>query len=372
LPISSQSKTKMKTKKTTKKFFCISKSKRHTAFFYREVHDAISLVSLVAITAVSIYFFLPQVRAAGLDSVTVSLSNETINADARVTVSFEVAGLSDGKDIKIYLGDNTGGDPWQRDGITTAHISCSDDGAGETYTPVAVNTATADTPMYAEWTATTVGAGATTVTCRIGNDGLNNPDNPASANGYSVAVITTDDSGAGIAYVGHSNDVNVAVAVLPNLSLTIGNADGTSCTTTGGITSCNLGTAQTTTVASGSYDVMVGTNAANGATISIEADGALRNGVDEIAGYVEDSGPITAGTNEYGMDLSADPTWNLLGDYADNASPIPTSFMNLATTAGAINIGGDNITVTHKAAIDSTVKALNYSQIVYWTAAANF
>lgn len=327
---------------------------------------------IVAIVFVSLHYFLPRLEAAGLDNVTVTLpGSEAVNADSQVQVAFEVGNLSNGETISIYLGEDTSGDEWQYDSITTSHVSCSDNGTGETYAPVAVNAATASQAMTVSFTATTVGAGATTVTCLIGNGGANNPNNPGAADGYSVAVATTDDSGAGIAYVGNANDVTVSVSMLKNLALTIDGADGTNCTTSSGITACNLGTALTTTVATGSYDVNVGTNADSGATMYIAEDGNLRNGANDINDITEDTGTVTAGTEEYGIAAVATANWTEQGNFTDDDTPIPSGPATVATSAGPIDYT-DEVAVTHRAAISAATLAMTYSHIVTWTATANF
>lgn len=361
-----------KLKKKIIRIFPFTPASKSAGRFFEVMHVWISVFVFASILGIALHFYLPIVRAGGLDNVAVSLSSETVNADAQVTVSFEVGNLSNGEAISIYLGEDTTGDEWNADSITTSHISCSDNGTGETYTPVSVNAATASDPMNVSFTATTVGSGATTVTCLVGNGGANNPNNPGAAGSYSVSVATTDDNGAGIAYVGNANDITVSVNMLSNLSLRIDNADGTRCTTASGITTCNLGTVLTTTVATGNYDVNVGTNATNGASMQINSDGNIRNGVEFIAPYIEDSGTITAGTEEYGIDVSADAAWTKQGVFTDDASPVPAVATAVATTAGPINIAGNDVTITHKAAIDSTVVALSYSHVVTWTATANF
>lgn len=311
------------------------------------------------------------VNATGIDDVTVTLSNEAVNTAAQVTVVFTFGTLVDGNVIKIYLGENTDGDEWQDNSITTSDIACSDDGTGEVYTVDSVTAATATVPMWTQITATTVGSGATQVTCTIGDDSPN-PINPISADGYSIAVVTTNDSGAGLAYVGSANDVTVSATVLSTLALTIDNADSTACTTSSGVTSCNLGVIITTTINTGNYDVNVGTNAANGASMKIAEDGNLRNGSDTIDDIVEDTGgTVTAGQEEYGIAVSADGAWTKQGDFTDDDTPIPTGPSNVATTAGPVAYDND-VTISHRVAVAVSTKALTYSHIVTWTATANF
>ena len=316
-------------------------------------------------------FFGPHARSAGLDNVTVSLSSETVNTDAQVTVAFAVGNLSDGDDITIYLGETTGSDEWQDDSITTAHIACSDDGSGETYTASAVTAATATTPFNVSWTATTVGSGAATVTCLIGDGGSNNPNNPVSADGYSVAVVTTNDSGAGIVYVGNANDITVTAQTLPNLSLTVDNPDGSACTTSSGLTGCDLGVVLTSVVNTGNYDVNVGTNATNGATLRVQQDQDMTSGGDTISPVVENT-TVTAGMEAYGIAVAADASWTETGDFTDDDTPLPSSATTVVTNAAPIDSTGDDVTITHRIAVGSSTVAGNYTQVTTWTATANF
>lgn len=339
--------------------------------FFTTGQRAIAIISVITLVLAMSYFPAPSANAAGIDNVTVTLSDETLNTASSVTVAFTFGTLINGNTVKIYLGEDTTGQPWQLNAVTTADISCSDNGTGETYTVNSVTAASASVPMWTQITATTVGAGATAVTCIIG-DGTPNPINPATtADGYSIAVVTTNDSGAGIAYVGNANDVTVSVTVLPNLSLTIDNSDGVKCSTSGaGVTSCNMGTVLTTGVATGNYDVNVGTNAGSGATLQVAEDGNLRNGSDVITDVVEGN-TVTAGTTGYGVATVADGGWTEQGDFTDDDTPIATGPTTVATTAAPVAYTND-ITVTHRAAVDSTVKALTYSHTVTWTATANF
>ncbi|MBI5037578.1 MAG: hypothetical protein HZC01_02660 [Candidatus Kerfeldbacteria bacterium] len=330
-----------------------------------------TLVTLIAMLGVILVYPGTQVKAVGIDAVTASVpeGSDATGAAAAVTVTFESSVLSNGEVFTIYLGEDTTGDEWGLNAVATGDISCSDNGTGETYTVGSVNAASATLPMRTAITATTVGTGATTTTCVIG-DGTPNPTNPTVADGYSVAVVTSADSGAGIIYIGDANDVTVSVNVLPNLTLTIDNADGTNCTTSSGVTSCNLGTVLTTTVGQGNYDVNVGTNATSGATLQIAEDGNLRNGANEIADATEND-TIVAGTTDYGIAVASDGGWTEQGNFNDDDTPIPTGPATVATTAGAVAYTND-VTVTHKVAVDSTVPALVYSHIVTWTATANF
>jgi hypothetical protein len=333
-------------------------------------HHAISFIALAFVVGSVMWIRAQNSRAAGIDDVTVALSNEAVNTASTVTVVFTFGTLVNGNTIKIYVGDTTGGSPWQQNSITTSDISCSDNGTGESYTVDSITAAGASVPMWTQITATTVGSGASVVTCVLG-DGSPNPKNPTAAGNYSVSVVTTNDSGAGIAYVGSANDIVTSATALPNLTLTIDGADATACVTTSGVTACNLGTVTTGAVNTGYYDVNVGTNATNGATMKIAEDGNLRNGSDDINDVIENN-TVTLGTETYGVAVASDASWTEQGDFTDDDTPIPTGPANVATTSSPIASSGDDVTVTHRVAVSSATKALTYSHIVTWTATANF
>jgi hypothetical protein len=223
--------------------------------------------------------------------------------------------------------------------------------------------------MWTQITATTVGAGATVVTCVLG-DGTPNPINPTAADGYSIAVVTTSDSGAGIAYVGNANDVTVSATVLPNLTITIDNADASACVTTSGVTACNLGVVTTAAVNTGNYDVNVGSNATSGVTLTVDDEGNLRNGADDIDDITENT-TVAAGTEGYGIAVVADAGWTETSPFDDDDTPFSGSPQGVATTAAPVGYTND-VTITHRVAVGATTKALTYSHIVTWTATANF
>lgn len=310
-------------------------------------------------------------RAAGIDNVVVATSDsEATGGETRLVVTFTPTTSIAGGYIRIYLGENTAGDEFT-DGDADqsgADIACTQVGA--TFSGGAFAAASATVPMLYSINVAS-GGDTSAVSCTLGSGATDGPNLPAVADGYSVAVTTNSDAGAGIAYVGNANDVTVSATVLPNLALTIDGADASICVTTSGVTACNLGVVTTAAVNSGNYDVNVGTNATSGATLKITEDGDLRNGSDTIDDVTE-GGTVSAGAEEYGIALTSDAAWTEQGDFTDDDTPITTGTDDVATTSGPISISGDDVTVTHKVAVDSTTKALTYSHIVTWTATANF
>lgn len=335
---------------------------------------AITILVIMAMVATFNFLPLKQLQAAGIDNVTVSFTDsEAISTETRVVVQFTpTTALTVASTISIYLGETTAGDEFtdgdaDQDGTDMNCVQTD-----STFENQSQTDATATVPMlyYAE--VATVGAGTGAVTCTLGDGAADGPSNPGVADGYSIAVVTENDSGAGIGYVGNANDVTVSVNVLPNLTLTISTPDGTYCTTTSGVTSCNLGTVLTTAVASGSYDVDVGTNAGSGATVWVTENTDLDNALPADINDVSDN-EVTAGSEEYGLDVAeTGSAWAIDVFFENIDAPIEPPANEVATSGGPVDISTDNIDVTHEVAVATNTLALVYDHIVTWTATANF
>lgn len=334
-------------------------------FFSRNKIIGIIVILIMLTVWIGIYPPTKKAQAAGLSSVVTTLSSTVADAESKITVVFTPgAQLTDNETILVYIGEASGEDPWTDDDvdITAADVDCAQ---GATNWDAYVQTdATVTTPVTFGCTVDGAGeAGAVTVTL---GDGLGvDMWNPAGADIYTTVVVTTDDAGAGVVYVGDANKVDVSVTVLPNLSMMLDNA-GDGCSGTPVVT-CALGTVLTTTVAVGNYDINVGTNG-TGATVQIADDGDLGT----IDDFAEDSGAVSAGTEEYGLELSVDGAWGLQGNYSDNDTPIAGGATDLAIIGAAIAESGDDITVIHRVAVDSTTAAGLHSHTVTYTVTATF
>ena len=331
-------------------------------------------VSVVVILFLIGIWLMPtpkEARSAGIDTadIAIVLEDEAVNTAGNVDITFTWGTLTNGNTIDIYLGDVDGGSgEWQLNSVAAEDITCDDNGTGETYNGITVAAATATVPMKVHVVAQTVGATATATHCVIG-DNAPDPKTPTVAGSYSVAIVTTNDSGAGIAYVGNANDVTVSATVLPNLALTISNGDGAICVTSGGgITSCDFGVMTTSAIKEGSYRVGVGTNAASGATMNISESGDL-GVINDVA-----DGTVDAGSEEYG--ISAAPTntvgtWTLTSPYNTGDDPIEAP-AEVADSNAPVDMTLDYVTITHKIAIASTTPPGANSHTVIWTASATF
>lgn len=330
-----------------------------------------TLVALLSLTLWSLYAF--PARSAGISATITNTDSSAASAETRISVVFTPAtALVVTNTIKMYLGTNTGGVPFT-DGDADqsgADVSCAQ--SGTTFNTGTFAAASATVPMLYTMTVATVGAGTAAVTCTLGTGATDAPSLPATPDGYSVAVVTTSDTGAGIDYVGSSNLVTISAQVLPNLALTIGSADGTICTTTSSVTSCNMGVLTSAAVATGSYSLKVGTNAQTGATLLVLDDGDMRNGALTISDVVENN-TVTAGTEGNGLAVAAGTGWTEQSPFDDDDTPTTTSNQTVATTAAPVAVSGTtDVDITHRLAISTATEATTYQHIMTWTATATF
>lgn len=128
--------------------------------------------------------------------------------------------------------------------------------------------------------------------------------------------------------------------------------------------SINLGTLTNSVVSSDSSQILtITTNAFNGYTTTIQADGALRSGLNTINAVGD--GEVNAGSSEYGI-----RTTGTNGKTNSSDLGITTSAQTITQSTAAII--GDQVRVTYKASISGSVPTGSYGQTVTFTTTANF
>ncbi|MEO0077147.1 MAG: hypothetical protein ABIK19_05725 [candidate division WOR-3 bacterium] len=206
-----------------------------------------------------------------------------------------------------------------------------------------------------------------------GGDGDQQIKNPQTAQNN---VIIAADGGAPLSgkiavAIVDDDQVVVTATVEPTFTFTISQ------------NTCDLGTLTTSTVNECNYTLDAGTNAANGATITIQAisdgvnahlnkDGAPTTWIDD---YQEDTGKINAGTEAYGIDVNVTIgggcTWGAIDPFDDNPSPVPDSISPLVSSSVPVDTGCPT-EVVHKAAISELTEAGSYTQVVQYIATGTF
>jgi hypothetical protein len=207
---------------------------------------------------------------------------------------------------------------------------------------------------------------------------------PATAGNYTLNLlerITTSGqptvNSMDFIYVGALNEVNISASVDPSLSLALSS------------TTCDLGTLSAANIKTCNYNSTVSTNAANGYSAYIKADGAFRSATHNITDVGD--GAVTATSEEYGVSTTlAAETISQIND-ADSSgtytsadcstmdsqsaieatsAAITTGDQTFASSAAPIN--ADVATLCHAVGITPTTPAGSYAQLVTITVTGNF
>jgi hypothetical protein len=198
-----------------------------------------------------------------------------------------------------------------------------------------------------------------------------NADEKITLSGQSTASVDT------MIYVGNLNEVNISASVDPSLSLALSS------------TTCDLGTLSAANIKTCNYNSTVSTNAANGYSAYIKADGAFRSATHNITDVGD--GAVTATSEEYGVSttLAAETISQINdadGDFGytsadcttmDSQSAIEATSAAITTgdqtfASSAAPINADVATLCHAVGITPTTPAGSYAQLVTITVTGNF
>lgn len=175
---------------------------------------------------------------------------------------------------------------------------------------------------------------------------INTTDSGDNSKDYGVAVTVTNDND-------NTVDITASVPNFINMSLSDNTVD--------------LGVLNTSSVSTGSHTLGVNTNDTNGYMVQIQADGALDDGFGNDIDDVIENNTVTAGTEGYGIAVTAGNSANEQGDFTDDDTPIPTSATNFIEFPDAAS--SHSHTITYRAAISGNTSAGTYSQVVTYTVA---
>lgn len=307
--------------------------------------------------------FLIKIKAASLTNVTVTPAALTVSTATNVTVTFTPNTAITTGTILTFTYDTsfTGGAS-----LTNSDVAISG-------TNISSKTCTGFISGYFSCTLTTSGSVTTLVTTVIG--GSNQLTTPATAGNYSLSVTadiggagTTFDGGAGLAYIGDENEVDIRAYVPPVLALDLYQTNSATLLTNPN--TCNLGVLSYNTVNTCSYDVGVGTNNDAGSTLRVISSGDFTNGSHNFTQAGDTT--IVAGTEEYGFRIS-----DLGTVFTDSATfngatyeSVPTSATSIATSAAVSDKAttAQHIEITHAATMATTTPVGNYNHTVTYTA----
>ena len=238
---------------------------------------------------------------------------------------------------------------------------------GMTTTGAAVGSITG---LSGTWT----GSFATNGTMSITNATGSTPTNPvsipftgitnSSSNGTYFAQVTTySDTGLTTAI----DQDDVAFVIAPS-SVTVSASVNETLTFSLGSTSVSLGTLSTGSVSTGTGNMTIATNAANG--YGINASGStLTKGSDTVP-FVTDGTPVAAGTAGYGLRVSSCAAGATCSSTQDIGSGLTSGVTDLMSRTSPTT--GDTHTVTYRASINGGTPAGSYSSTVSYVAVGKF
>jgi hypothetical protein len=330
---------------------------------------AIAALTILSILGSALGMARP-VNAASITTLAVALTNETAAASGvGATVTFTPAtAITNGTILEITY-----------DTAFTGGGSLADADVTVTGTNITSSAESNFAAGYFRSTLTTSGSVTTQVTITIdATPGLTNP----AAGNYSWSVTanigaagTTYDYGAGLAYVGNENDVNVTAVVPPVVDLELYQAGVD--TLLSNPNACDLGVLSLAQVKTCAYDVATGTNNAAGVTVYVTSDALINDGNGNDLNSVAD-GTVTAGAEEYGIRITEAGAgeYTASGTFGSQYNAVPTSATEFATTATTGSGTGSGNTaermeVTHAASMATDTVVGSYSHTVTYTAFTN-
>lgn len=387
------------------KVYLTQNSMRQTTNKIKKILAGITVLSVIA---TGVLVFAPSAFAGPVSNVTVSATGITSNSAATniavtPTFSFQTSNnlTVDGHFIQITMngfvveagqtldytdltltGCNTNGlEASSGTNDNGNHeVAITNENAGDR-NPVVLITLDSNSG-----TAPTCNAGTLTIAVASGQLRTSN-----TAGNYAIGVLTSLDAGAGLFYVGDENDVFVTGSVGATLSFVIRNSADTAdqANVNGGTVGPNLCQLSptpltTTSVRSCAYRLKVATNADSGYTVSYQASGGFTNGSHVMNNASTSGEDVTAGTEDYGVVLTAgSATGGTVTRGTAFSGTATDTFYFAATTATVVySCDGRNAPaatdttntalITHEAAIQADTPVGVYTQTVTYTVVPQF
>jgi len=340
----------------------------------------ITLISMVLAMSMFQFSVLPA-NAAALTSMSDTMSRLKVSVDANHTIKFVTpSGVDAGETITITFDSG-----FALTSVDYTDMDLAEGNSNNCATATFTDKTLAATPSGTTWGASVSGqvvtftSGTDTITAdrcvlveigtnaTYGETGDQAINNPSSTGSKTISFGGTfGDSGSLAVGIVSDDQVIITATIDPTFTFTISS------------NTCALGTLTTGSVSTCSYTLAVGTNADNGAKITIQAisdgtnaylnkDGAPGTYIDDIA----ENNTVTAGTEGYGIAVTGGAGWTEEGDFNDDDTPIPSSVTDILSTTGPIE-STDTSTITHRAAISTTTESGTYSQTVQYIATGTF
>lgn len=337
-----------------------------------------SIIFILALTLT--YLLFHQANAGLVSSFSDQLSSQTIATAANHTITFTTSSdFGPGDTLEIFF--ESGFDLSE---INYTDIDLEDDGSNKNLgvTPgsgvnssIGVSVAF-QTITFIQNDTDTIAAGSV-ISIKIGTHashqvaGDQHIYNPEVADTYKISISGSfGDMGTISIQVLTTDTVGFKATIEPSISFALRNAADT-----GSASGCNFGTVSKSIVSECSYRLAAETNNPKGFQLWVSSDGALRNDNYSIAGVAENQ-VVTAGTEGFGLALTAASGLTEAGDFNDDDTPVPVGNSLLISSNLVYNyIEGDLSTsslITLKLAVSSQTGAGSYSQQITYSILGNY
>ena len=296
----------------------------------------VTILSLSILVVSGGFYYANTAEASGLSSIRATLSTSAPSTDANweiqfvtdtlvnendtITIDFDTLGTLDQFDLTnlteddVDLMEDTDGTPGNCAGTLTQESTAV--ATSSAVWGVVVSTTTDTITLTAPASTSTYIAAAACIVLRIGTNasssgtGANQINNPAKVNSdagiadiHDVTITFAGNStNSGSALVAVIAGVTVSVSVDESLTFTLSGVASSSCTQ-GGTATAVTTTSSTVpfgasglsseTFYKGCHDVIVGTNASQGYTVSVQENRSLLSGTDTIDDTLCDAGDCT-------------------------------------------------------------------------------
>lgn len=202
--------------------------------------------------------------------------------------------------------------------------------------------------------------------------GTNQYNNPSSAGSYTVALAAGADSGSVLVNIVNDDQVVVSAVVDQTLSFVISdNTIGFGSLSSG---NARFATGDTLgdTAEVGAHTVVVGTNASNGYTMTIDGT-TLTSGSDTIDAIGNTNSASSAGTEQFGIRLTATGgSGTVSAPYAAAGYAFDTAAFPDAVASATGVTSDTTYSARYIANISSNTEAGNYAATITYVATANF
>lgn len=347
-----------------------------------------SILALVGLLGSSVFYPVHYAFAAPLTGTANEMSRLAINENSDHAVRFVTpSGVTSGQTIVLTFPSDFDGT-----GLAVGDVDLSINATPNGVCDGTAQTLVASGASTSQWNAvfsstenrvltltsggaSAIAAAGSEICVQIGTNatgGTNQYDNPSSAGSYTITLAAGADSGSVLVNIVNDDQVVVSAVVDQTLSFSI--SDNT--IGFGSLSASNARFATGDTLGDTgeieAHTIVVGTNASNGYTMTIDGT-TLTSGGDTIDAIGDTNSASSTGTEQFGLRLTATGgSGTVSAPYAASGYAFDTAaFPDAVASAGGVT-SDTTYSARYIANISSNTEAGNYAATITYVATANF